>query len=138
VSLYYLLNTVTQLRRCDVQWEFTNERAISSQIVEIVQRGILAGVYPAGSALPSVRTLAVEAGVNPNTVQKALAELEAQGLVRTQRNSGRTVTDDERLIMKLKEQAAAGCVEQYFAQMRGLGFTRGDAATMLNQHQEVN
>jgi len=117
-----------------VLWEFTNERAISSQIVEIVQRGILSGVYPAGTALPSVRTLAVEAGVNPNTMQKALAELEAQGLVHTQRNSGRTVTQDERLIMKLKEQAAAGCVEQYFDRMRGLGFTRADAAKMLDKH----
>ena len=116
-----------------MQWEFTNDRAISSQIVGIVQLGILSGVYPPGSALPSVRTLAVEAGVNPNTMQKALAELEALGLVRTQRNSGRTVTDDERLIMKLKEQTAAGCVEQYFDQMRGLGFNRGDAAAMLNK-----
>jgi len=119
-----------------VQWEFTNDRAISSQIVEIIQKGILSGVYPPGSALPSVRTLAVEAGVNPNTMQKALAELETQGLVRTQRNSGRTVTDDERLIMKLKKQAAVGCVEQYFDQMRGLGFDRGDAVTMLNKRLE--
>jgi len=117
-----------------VQWEFTNDRAISSQIVEIIQKGILSGVYPPGSALPSVRMLAVEAGVNPNTMQKALAELETQSLVRTQRNSGRTVTDDERLIMKLKEQAAAGCVKQYFTQMRSLGFDRGDAATALNKY----
>jgi len=114
-----------------MQWEFTNDRAISSQIVEIIQKGILSGVYLPGSGLPSVRTLAVEAGVNPNTMQKALAELEAQGLVRTQRNSGRTVTDDERLIMKLKEQAAAGYIEQYLAQMANLGFERNEAAAML-------
>jgi len=114
-----------------VQWEFTNDRAISLQIVEIVQKGILSGVYPPGSSLPSVRVLAVEAGVNPNTMQKALVELEARGLVHTQRNSGRTVTDDERLIMKLKQQAAASYVEQFFADMRNLGFERADAAAIL-------
>ena len=114
-----------------MQWEFTNDRAISLQIVEIVQKGILSGVYPPGSNLPSVRVLAVEAGVNPNTMQKALAELETRGLVRTQRNSGRTVTDDERLIMKLKQQAAAGYVEQYFAHMQNLGFQRANAAEIL-------
>jgi len=122
-----------------VQWEFTNDRAISSQIVEIIQKGILSGVYPPGSSLPSVRVLAVEAGVNPNTMQKALAELETQGLVRTQRNSGRTVTNDERLIMKLKEQAAARYVEQYFTHMQSLGITRGDAAsTLQSQVGEVS
>ncbi|MCL2490551.1 MAG: GntR family transcriptional regulator [Propionibacteriaceae bacterium] len=114
-----------------MQWEFTNDRAISLQIVEIVQKGILSGVYPPGSSLPSVRVLAVEAGVNPNTMQKALVELEARGLVHTQRNSGRTVTDDERLIMKLKQQAAASYVEQFFADMRNLGFERADAAAIL-------
>ena len=114
-----------------MQWEFTNDREISLQIVEIVQKGILSGVYPPGSSLPSVRVLAVEAGVNPNTMQKALVELEARGLVHTQRNSGRTVTDDERLIMKLKQQAAASYVEQFFADMRNLGFERADAAAIL-------
>jgi len=121
-----------------MQWEFTNDRAISSQIVEIIQKGILSGVYPPGSDLPSVRALAVEAAVNPNTMQKALAELETQGLVRTQRNAGRTVTDNERLIMNLKEQAAAACIEQYLAQMRNLGIERGEAVAMLKAQATVS
>jgi len=124
-----------------VSWEFANDRAISPQIVEIIQRGILSGVYPPGSALPSVRALAVEAGVNPNTMQKALADLESQGLLRTQRNSGRTVTDDERLIMKLKEHATAIHINQFFARMQELGIGRADAAAMLvasTQSREVN
>ena len=125
-----------------MSWEFTNDRAISPQIVEIIQRGILSGVYPPGSALPSVRALAVEAGVNPNTMQKALADLESQGLLHTQRNSGRTVTDDERLIMKLKEHATAIHIDQFFAQMQGLGIGRAEAAAMLvatsSQPGEVN
>ena len=124
-----------------MSWEFANDRAISPQIVEIIQRGILSGVYPPGSALPSVRALAVEAGVNPNTMQKALADLESQGLLRTQRNSGRTVTDDERLIMKLKEHATAIHINQFFARMQELGIGRADAAAMLvasTQSREVN
>ena len=112
-------------------WEFTNDRAISAQIVEIIQKGILSGVYPPGSNMPSVRTLAVEAGVNPNTMQKALAELEVQGLLRTVRTTGRTVTEDERLIRMLKDQAAGNCIEYYFTQMHGLGIERDDAVAMI-------
>jgi len=120
-----------------VRWQFTDDRAISTQIVEIIQKGVLSGTYPPGSNMPSVRALAIEAGVNPNTMQKALAELEAQGLLRTQRSSGRTVTEDERLIMRLKEQAASNCIEHYFAEMHDLGIERDDAAAMIaaNAHQ---
>jgi len=81
--------------------------------------------------MPSVRVLALEAGVNPNTMQKALAELESQGLLFTQRTSGRTVTTDERLIMELKEHIASGYIEQFFEGMQSLGIERSDAAGML-------
>ena len=114
-----------------MRWQFTDDRAISTQIVEIIQKGVLSGAYPPGSNMPSVRALAIEAGVNPNTMQKALAELESGGLLRTQRNSGRTVTEDERLIMRLKEQAASNCIETYFCQMHDLGIERDDAAAMI-------
>jgi len=115
-----------------VRWQFTDDRAISTQIVEIIQKGVLSGTYPPGSSIPSVRTLAIEAGVNPNTMQKALSELESQGLLRTQRNSGRTVTEDERLIMTLKEQAASHCIEHYFDQMHDLGIKRDEAVAMID------
>jgi len=114
-----------------VRWEFASDRPISTQIVETIQKGILSGVYPPGSNMPSVRALAVDAGVNPNTMQKALAELESQGLLRTQRTSGRTVTKDERLIMRLREQTSSGYVEQYFAHMRDLGIERDAAAALV-------
>ena len=117
-----------------MRWDFVNDRAISAQIVEIIQKGILTGAYPPGSNLPSVRALAVEAGVNPNTMQKALAELESLGMLHTQRTAGRTVTQDERLIMTLRQQAASGYIEQYFAQMLSLGIQRGDAAAMIAAH----
>ena len=114
-----------------MNWTFTADRPIYAQLVELIQRGILSGAYPLGSNMPSVRVLALEASVNPNTMQKALAELEAQGLLNTQRTSGRTVTTDERLIMEVKERIAGAYIEQYFAGMQSLGIERGAAAEML-------
>jgi len=81
--------------------------------------------------MPSVRTLALEAAVNPNTMQKALADLESQELIHTQRTSGRSVTTNEELIMKLKERMALEYIEQYFEGMKSLGIEREAAAEML-------
>ena len=114
-----------------MDWKFTADRPIYAQIVEQIQRKILSGIYPLGSNMPSVRVLALEAGVNPNTMQKALVELEEQGLLHTQRTSGRTVTTDEGLIMKLKESVASKYIEQYFEGMKSLGIERNAAADML-------
>lgn len=119
-----------------MQWDFTSDRSISAQIVQIIHMGILSGVYQPGSNMPSVRALAIEAGVNPNTMQKALVELESQGLLCTQRNSGRTVSKDEALIMQLKEQTAMSYVEQLFAQMNGLGIEPADAVKMVVEHAQ--
>jgi len=88
--------------------------------------------------MPSVRALAVEAGVNPNTMQKALADLESQGLLNTRRASGRTVTEDERLIMRLKDQTSTGYVEHYFAQMQDLGIERSAAAALAMERVDTN
>jgi DNA-binding transcriptional regulator YhcF (GntR family) len=114
-----------------LDWQFATDRPIYAQIVEYIQRGILAGVYPPGSSMPSVRTLALEAEVNPNTMQRALAELEAQALLHTHRTSGRTVTFDESLISKLRESAAQALIDQYFVGMQGLGIKRDEAGRML-------
>ncbi len=116
-----------------MNWKFENNRPIYAQIVEEIQRLILVGTYPLGSSMPSVRQLAEEANVNPNTMQKAMAELESQGLLHTQRTSGRTVTTDERLIMDLKESIASGYIERYFEGMKSLGIERDTAVKMLTQ-----
>jgi DNA-binding transcriptional regulator YhcF (GntR family) len=115
----------------ELEWRFTTDRPIYAQIVEQIQRGILSGAYPPGSNMPSVRALALEAEVNPNTMQKALAELESQGLLSTQRTSGRTVTADERLIAGLKQRAEQELVEQYFTGMQKLGVERSEAISLL-------
>ena len=73
-------------------WELQNNRQIWLQLAEVLTRRIVSGQYPAGIRIPSVRDLAAEAGVNPNTMQRALAAMEEQGLVSAQRNTGRFVT----------------------------------------------
>jgi DNA-binding transcriptional regulator YhcF (GntR family) len=118
-----------------MNWKFADNRPIYAQIVEEIQRRVLSGIYPIGSSMPSVRVLAVEANVNPNTMQKAMAELESQGLLHTQRTSGRTVTSDERLIMDLRERIASGYIEQYFEGMKSLGIERDAAARMLTERK---
>lgn len=103
-------------------WELSSDRPIYSQLVEILERQIVSGRYPAGGRMPSVRELAETAAVNPNTMQKALAELEREGLVLTQRTSGRMVTEDEALIQRAREGLAERQIRDFFVKMRELGF----------------
>jgi len=110
-----------------LSWSFTTDRPIYVQLMDIIRKGILAGTYLPGASLPGVRSLALEAGVNPNTMQKALSELESQGLLFSQRTSGRTVTTDERLIARLRDGVATDCVEMYFNEMMSLGYDRDQA-----------
>jgi len=105
-------------------WELSNDRPIYSQIVEIIQLRIISGRYPAGEKLPSVRELAAEAGVNPNTMQKAFMELERSGLITTMRTSGRVVTEDEAMIREVKEEIAKQEIENFFKKMREIGFSQ--------------
>lgn len=91
-------------------WELDADRPIYAQLVERIQKEIVSGKYQPGEKLPSVRDLAAVAAVNPNTMQKAFAELERSGLIVTQRTSGRTVTEDTELIGNTREQLAAGHV----------------------------
>ena len=79
-------------------WELDADRPIYAQLVERIQKEIVSGKYQPGEKLPSVRDLAAVAAVNPNTMQKAFAELERSGLIVTQRTSGRAVTEDTELI----------------------------------------
>ena len=87
-------------------WSLDSDRPIYAQLVERIQMQIVSGGYPPGGRLPSVRELAAEAAVNPNTMQKAFAELERSGLIVTQRTNGRTVTEDEELIKSIRRKLA--------------------------------
>lgn len=105
-----------------MKWKIDNDKPIHSQLVEGLLLYIAAGTYGPGEKLPSVRDLAMEAKVNPNTMQKALAELETMGLIYTKRTSGKYVTDDPQVITNFKERAAGEDVDQFITKMRKLGF----------------
>jgi len=96
-----------------VAWNLDNDRPIYAQLVERLQVQIISGAYLPGGKLPSVRELAAVAAVNPNTMQKAFAELEKSGLIITQGTNGRIVTEDEGLIQDSKRELAKrprGCI----------------------------
>ncbi len=113
-------------------WELDTDRPIYAQLVERIQMQIVSGQYPPGGKLPSVRDLAAVAAVNPNTMQKALAELERSGLVATQRTNGRSVTDDEQKIRDMKLSLAREQVDNFFAKMKELGYTETETVELLN------
>ena len=120
-----------------MQWQFSNEMPIYSQLVEQIKIGIVSGMFPPGERLPSVRDLATEAGVNPNTMQRALTELERDGLVYSQRTAGRFVTEDHAVIEAAKRDLAQRHIHAFLAAMLRLGYGREEIISLLEQeHQE--
>ena len=105
-----------------MDWNFENDRPIYIQLVEKLKLAIVAGEYPAGERLPSVRDLAIEIKANPNTVQRALVELEQTGLIYTQRTNGKFVTEDKELVKKIREELAKETFSKFQESMRQLGF----------------
>lgn len=114
-------------------WNLDSDRPIYTQILERIQMQIVAGAYQPGMKIPSVRELAADAGVNPNTMQKALSELERSGLVITQRTSGRVVTEDLNMIKETRNQLAREQVEDFVKRMKALGFEKQDIITLLEK-----
>lgn len=105
-----------------MKFKFDNERPIYLQLLEQLELSIISGQLTPGERLPSVRDFALQAGVNPNTIQKALAELEAAKLIFTERTNGKYVTADQKLIKKYREQFAAAKTQKYLQDMSDLGF----------------
>ncbi|MEA5038332.1 MAG: GntR family transcriptional regulator [Clostridiaceae bacterium] len=103
-------------------WELSGDRPIYAQLVARLTQDILSGRFPPGGRLPSVRELASEAGVNPNTMQRALALLEQDGLACAQRTVGRTVTEDRDRIERAREELAQDRTLGYLADMEKLGY----------------
>ena len=85
-----------------MNWQFSNDAPIYAQLIGQIRAGIVSGAFSPGERLPSVRDLAAEAGVNPNTMQRALTELEREGIVHSQRTAGRFVTEYAELIRQLR------------------------------------
>ena len=116
-----------------MSWQFDNERPIYTQLLEKIRILIISGQYAPGSRLPSVRELASEAAVNPNTMQRALAELEQSGLIYSQRTSGRYVTEDKIMISSIRESIAQEKIHSFYEQMKHLGYSREEVMNLLNK-----
>ncbi|HIS78164.1 GntR family transcriptional regulator [Anaeromassilibacillus sp. An200] len=119
-------------------WNLQSDRPIYAQLVDQIQRMIVTGIFPAGSRLPSVRELAAEAAVNPNTMQRALVKLEEDGLLYTQRTSGRYVTEETERIMEVKRALAEELIQQFVENMNRLGYTREQSVELLKKEEEKN
>ena len=116
-----------------MQWLFSNDAPIYTQLIEQIKVGIVTGAFPPGERLPSVRDLATDAGVNPNTMQRAMAELERDGLVYSQRTAGRFVTEDETMIQQAKRELAERHIKAFLSAMFRLGFQREELLSLLEQ-----
>ena len=112
---------------------FDNERPIYIQLVEIIRVQIVSGKFQKGQKIPSVRELALTMKVNPNTMQKALVELENEKLIYTERTNGKYVTEDESLIEKVKKELAKEKVNNYLNSMNDIGISYADAVKYLQE-----
>ena len=119
-----------------MDWRLEDNRPIWLQLSQQLTRRIITGVYPPGSRLPSVRELAAEAGVNPNTMQRALAQLEADGLALGGRTAGRTVTTDTVAIEAVRRRLARENGDAYLAAMARLGYGRQAAIQLLKEEND--
>ena len=118
-----------------MQWKFDGNAPIYTQLVDQMKLGIVSGEWIPGQRIPAVRELAVDAGVNPNTMQRALQELERQGLMFSQRTSGRFVSEDREMIEDAKRTLANRHISAFIRQMQALGYTRQEIVAMLEESE---
>lgn len=114
-------------------WTLNSDRPIYAQLMEKIRTDIVSGWYEPGERLASVRELAVEAAVNPNTMQKALSELERSGLIYSQRTSGRFITEDKDMIQNIRKSMAEEEIRAFFEKMRRLGFSGEETMELLKK-----
>ena len=119
-----------------MEWSIRNDLPIYSQLMEQIKLALVSGGFSPGERLPSVRDLAAEAGVNPNTMQRALQELEREGLVYTQRTAGRFVTEEVEKIAGVKRDLAARQVRDFLEAMEKLGFQGGELLALIRENMK--
>lgn len=113
--------------------EFDTSSPIWGQLVAEFSRRIVTGEWSPGARIAGVRDLASELGVNPNTTQRALAELERQELCRSERTAGRFVTSDEERIDALRAELAQGAADDFVRRARGLGMRADQARRLIEE-----
>lgn len=119
-----------------MSWEFQDHLPIYAQLMDTLKRRIITGRYLPGEKLPSVRELAAEAGINPNTVQRAFSELEREGLIYTQRATGKYVTENADEIKSARQVLAKTQVAEFLSNMQSLGYSVGDVIVLLQSFNE--
>ena len=119
-----------------MQWKFSGSRAVYVQIMEHIRGAILMGEFPPGSRIPPVREFAAQAQVNPNTMQRALLELEREGLLISCGTSGRFVTDNSTVLDAMRKKAVDTAVRDAAEQFRALGIRLSEAAAELLKLEE--
>jgi GntR family transcriptional regulator len=117
-----------------MKWHIDAKQPIYLQLIRQIERAILSGEYAPGEKLPPVRELAADASVNPNTMQRALGQLEQVGLVYAKRTLGRFVTEDAELIASLKQKMAKGMIEDFLRKMQEMGVTAEEAAELIRSY----
>ena len=113
--------------------EYASGTPIYLQLVNQFKYRIISGQWPAGAKLDSVRDLAMSFEVNPNTMQRALSELERDHLVYAERTTGRFITQDKELIVKMREEVAQEIIETFINQMQSIGFSGEEAAELIQK-----
>ena len=119
-----------------MEWKFTDDAPIYQQIMNIMKQQIASGELTPGQKLSSVREMALEAGVNPNTMQKAMAELEREGLLYSQRTAGRLVAGQEEIRKGLKKELMMEYVEEFLDKMKKLGISVEEVIALLQENSE--
>ena len=113
--------------------QYESSTPIYLQLVDQFKHRIISGELTVGSKLESVRDLAVSFEVNPNTMQRALAELERDNLVYAERTTGRFITQDKELIVKMREELAQEMIETFIQQMKSIGFSNKEAVELFQK-----
>ena len=116
-----------------MQWKLSDDRPMYVQLMETITAAIASGTLAAGSRLPSVREMAAQAGVNPNTMQRALAELERDGLLYSQRTAGRFVTDQSDRITQKRKELAMQQIRIFLSSMKEMGYTSEQTLNLIQQ-----
>lgn len=118
-----------------MSFRFNNETPIYLQIIEHIRMQIISREYLPNDRLPSVRELSLAFEVNPNTVQKALAELENKGLIYTERTNGKFVTNDEKIITAEKEKVINSIINDFYKSMDKIGLNKTEIIKLLNEKE---
>jgi DNA-binding transcriptional regulator YhcF (GntR family) len=134
--LYYCISTIIQEKEeCDIAWVFNQKEAVYLQIADRLRRDVLSGHYPPDGQMPTVRQLAFDAAVNPNTVQKALLLLEDEGLLYTKGTAGRFVTSDKAVLRLTAERVRRGVIRRWLTEAKELGMTTEDIIHYMEKEE---